>query len=249
MNNETKTMSDNRKALPKFLLFLFISLVVGFLVGLASGFLSSVFVPEQLIQQCHEFITQIAPAAIWIVVIVFDGIGLSQYMKAKKIYENWNEEDEEWIEQAEMKINWSILFSNIAMVLGFFLFGCIMILIEDFSYIGLAGFIASCAAAIILQQKDVDLIRKLNPEKQGSVYDVHFHKKWVESCDENEIRQLGQAAYKSWRVTNYTCIGLYLVTLVISTIFETGIFALVILSIIWLVLLTSFCFATFQTSK
>ena len=40
------------------------------------------------------------------------------------------------------------------------------------------------------------LTRRINPEKQGSVYDTKFFEKWVDSCDESEQRQMGQAAFQ-----------------------------------------------------
>ena len=35
----------------------------------------------------------------------------------------------------------------------------------------------------------VDLEKKLNPEKKGSVFEMQFQKTWLESCDEAQKQQ------------------------------------------------------------
>ena len=249
MNNTSKNMSENRKALPKFLLVLIICMVIGFFCGMAAGFLSGTVAPEQFVKHLHEVLSNIAPYAIWIGMIVFCTIAAFYYKQAVKLFNGWDEEDEETINQAEMKINWSILYTTLSMIFNFFFFAVLMILEEDFSGIGFVGFIVSIVVVILLQQKDVDLTRKMNPEKQGSIYDLNFQKKWVESCDENEIRQIGQASFKAFNVANYTCIALWVVALLISPVLHIGIFPVVIITVIWTVLQVSFILEAIRISK
>ena len=249
MNNSTKKMSDNRKALPKFFKILLISMIFGFIVGIMTGYFSGTNVPEQFVLQTHTILAKIAPTSIWIVTILFGGLGIYQYFQAKKLFESWDGEDEEIINKAELKISWSILYSNTAMILNFFFFGCVSLLSETSILQGILGFFASIVLVILLQQKSVDLTRKMNPEKQGSVYDIHFQKKWLASCDENEVRQIGQAAFKSWTMTNYTCIGLWLVILILSPIIENNIFSMVVVTVIWAVLQISYLLESIRISK
>ena len=249
MNNTTKTMSDNRKALPKFFMILVISMVIGFFCGLATGFFSGTLAPDRLVQKSHEVLAAIAPYAIWIGTIVLCSMAAFQHKQAIKLFNAWDEEDEETINQAEMKINWSILLTNLSLILNFFFYAVLMILLDNFSILGISGFIISLAVVIILQQKNVDLTRKMNPEKQGSVYDPKFQKKWVESCDENEIRQIGQASFKAFTVTNYTCIGLWLVIIMVSPVIQAGIFPAVIVTIIMAVLQITFILESIRISK
>ena len=77
-------------------------------------------------------------------------------------------------------------------------------------------------AGIVLQGFVVDLVRRLNPEKQGNVYDVKFRKKWLSSCDEAERQQIGQAAYVSFTVSNYTGLLVWVAMLVINTLIPIG---------------------------
>ena len=242
-------MSENRKALPKFFKILVVSILFGFIVGLMTGYFSGTNAPEQFVLQTHAILAKISPASIWIVIILFGGLGIYQYFQAKKLFESWDGEEEKIINQAELKISWSILYSNIAMILNFFFFGCASILNEKTMLQGILGFLVSIVLVIFLQQKSVDLTRKMNPEKQGSVYDPNFQKKWLASCDENEVRQIGQAAFKSWTITNYTCIGFWLVILIVSPIIEDSIFSMVVVTVIWAVLQISYILESIRITK
>lgn len=72
--------------------------------------------------------------------------------------------------------------------------------LEDAVLLDIGVFLLSCACVIFAQQKAVDLERRMNPEKHGSVYDAKFQKKWLDSCDESERRQIGEASRRpTWR--------------------------------------------------
>ena len=69
-------------------------------------------------------------------------------------------------------------------ILDFFFFAASII--YDRFLPDLILFLASVAVLVVLQQKIVDLERRINPEKRGSVYDMKFQKTWMDSCDEAE---------------------------------------------------------------
>lgn len=62
--------------------------------------------------------------------------------------------------------------------------------------------LVSVALVVLVQQKIVDLVRRMNPEKQVSVYDSKFQKKWYNTCDEAERAQIGQASYQAFQAAN-----------------------------------------------
>ena len=98
---------------------------------------------------------------------------------------------------AEEKLNWVLLLTTVQMALNFFFFavGNRYIPIGNMALlVNVAVFLVVMAVITVLQQKVVDQTRRLNPEKQGSVYDRKFKEKWLASCDEAEQRQIGQAA-------------------------------------------------------
>ena len=75
------------------------------------------------------------------------------------------------------------------------------------------------------------------PEKQGSVYDLRFKKKWLESCDEAEQRQIGQAAYKAFNVVNGACGLLWVLLILLSYAFHFSVqLPVFLVCLLWLLL-------------
>ena len=83
-------------------------------------------------------------------------------------------------------------------------------------------FFVGVGVATVLQQKVVDLTKKINPEKRGSVYDMQFQKKWMDSCDESEQRQTGQACYKAYLAATKVCLWIWVALMVFHFAFGTG---------------------------
>ena len=78
------------------------------------------------------------------------------------------------------------------------------------------GLLAVTFLVLFTQQRVVDLTRRINPEKQGSVYDLRFQKKWLASCDEAERQRIGQAAYSSFLVTSRTAMVVWIVMVLVN---------------------------------
>ena len=93
----------------------------------------------------------------------------------------------------------------------------------------MAGFVV----CVVLQQKLVDLCKRLNPEKQGSIYDTKFQKKWFESCDEAERLIIGQCAMKAYQAMARVCLGLWLVFVLGGMFFDWGFLPSLAVCIIW----------------
>ena len=104
----------------------------------------------------------------------------------------------------------------------------------------LVVFLAVIALAILLQQKTVDLTKKMNPEKRGSVYDMKFQERWWESCDEAERRQIGQASYKAYVTVSKFCPYCWGVLLLGNMVFHYGILPSAVVLVVWAVLTVSY---------
>lgn len=71
--------------------------------------------------------------------------------------------------------------------------------------VSIAAFLGIMAEVVIIQQKSVDCVKIMNPEKTASVYDMKFQKKWLETCDEAEKIIVGKCAFKAFNITNSMC--------------------------------------------
>lgn len=236
---KTKQKSDNRKALPKYILTLLIAALLGGLAGGIAGFVGAVNLSEHIKTAAEDILTAVAPWGIPVTSVVFLGLGWWFYARARRRYKTWDGEEEAPIEKAEEDLSWALLMSAVAMLWDFF-FVSVLVVCEGHWPMGRLGglglFFASIAVIVVHQQKVVDLTRRINPEKQGSVYDMKFLKKWVDSCDESEQRQMGQAAFKAYRAAVNTCLWMWAVLIVLHYAFDTGLLPIVIVLVIFGVL-------------
>ena len=181
---------DNRRALPKYLLTILLYGLLGGVLGFFTGVAGSVDVAERVRQTLNRVLEAAAPWGIVVSAVVLLGTGWYLYAAAKRRCDVWDGEDEDTIDDVEHQLGWALLLTGLMIVLDFFFFAASIIygrFLPD-----LLLFLVSVVVLIVLQQKIVDLERRLNPEKRGSVYDMKFQKTWMDSCDEAERAQIGQ---------------------------------------------------------
>lgn len=228
--------NDNRKALPKYLLVLLGGGLLGGGLGFLTGFAAEHNLGETAADALNRFLAAITPWGIPVSTLVLLGLAWGKYRSAKKLCAAWDGEDELIPDTADQHLNWALLLTTIQLLLNFFFFSAAVIYwvpghLIIFAEIG--SFLLSIALLIVLQQKVVDLTRKLNPEKQGSVYDLKFRKKWLNSCDEAERKQIGQAAYKAYSVLNATCPILWAVLLLLGFVLEISLLPSFLVLLVW----------------
>ena len=246
--------SENRKALPKFALTMLGSLLLGGVLGFVIG-CSRVFGVEAaaLAGALNASLSAVTPWGIPITSVLTLGSAFFLYRSAAKKYAAWGGGDEDATsESIETALSWVLLLSAVQLLINFFFFAafCVYSMDADISALALIGlFLLSCGLVIFAQQKAVDLERKMNPEKRGSVYDTKFQKKWMESCDESERRQIGQACYRAYMVTTRFCIGLWLVLVIVSMVFEISILPVSVLLLVWGVLQVTYTLECIRLSK
>ncbi|WP_455581149.1 DUF3169 family protein [Dysosmobacter sp.] len=228
---------ENRKALPKFFLIIVVSAICGGMMGFLAGFAGHAGLAEAAAQGVNGFLRTISPWAIPVLTVVLMGAGLRLYFNAKRSFEGWDGEDDAAMDQADRTLSWCLLLSTLLLIFDFFFLAVStsgVFQSGDLSPICIvAAFLLSCALVTIFQQKIVDLTKRMNPEKHGSVYDMKFHKKWFESCDEAERRQIGQAAYKAFRVTGTACIFIWLALVIGNIVFDFGLVPIFVSLLIW----------------
>ena len=103
--------------------------------------------------------------------------------------------------------------------------------------------------AVILQQKCVDAAKQTNPEKNVSVYDMKFQKKWMDECDEAEKLVVGKCAYKAYAATNVVCASLGIVLAICALLFDIGFLPSLVVCLVWMVNLSAYCKEAMRCSK
>ena len=172
------------------------------------------------------------------------------YRGAKALYTDWDGEDETGMDRADEKLNWALLLAAAQFVLDMFFFAAAQSAHNMTALWSALFFVVSVFVLVFAQQKLVDLTRKMNPEKQGSIYDTKFRKKWFESCDEAEQKQIGQAAYKAFNVVSSACPILWAALLMLSYAFDFNpLMPTFIVCFIWLLLQVSYCLECIRMGK
>ena len=249
-----KPTSENRKALPKFALTTLGSLLaggaLGFVIGLTKVFGLNVSALAAALSAALEAAT---PWGIPVTSVLTLGTCFFLYRFAAKKFAAWDGGDEdETSESIEASLSWVLLLSAVQLLINFFFLAafCVYCIDGEIDGLALVGMFAlSCGGVIFAQQKAVDMTRRMNPEKHGSVYDTKFQKKWLESCDESERRQIGQACYKAYMVSSRFCLGLWLVLVLVSMVFEVSILPVFVLLLVWGVMQVTYTLECIRLGK
>ena len=234
MKNDIK--KENRNALKKFLLVMLAAGIVGGVFGFLAGFAAYHNLGERMVDTLNTFLAAIAPWGIPTTSVVLLGAAWWQYRGAKKQCAFWDGEEENVVDMAEGQLNGVLLLTTIQILLNFFFFAAAVVYWEPgtLTILAVIGmFLASILAIILIQQRVVDLERQLNPEKQGSIYDLKFKKKWFNSCDEAEQKQIGQAAYKAYNTVNAICPILWDVLILLGFLFDISLLPVFIVILVW----------------
>lgn len=230
--------SENRKALPKFFVTMALSLLGGGVLGFVIG-CSRVFGLEAaaLAEGLSAALSAATPWGIPATSVLTLGACFLLYRTAAGKYAAWGGGDEdETSASIDVLLSWTLLLSAVQLLFNLFFLAafCIYHLDGNIDGLTLVGvFLLSCGLVIFAQQKAVDLERKMNPEKRGSVYDTKFQKKWLDSCDESERRQIGEASYQAYTVTNRVCLWLWMVLVILSLVFDIGLLPVLTVMIPW----------------
>ena len=247
-NNTVK--KDNRKALPKYLLILFVAAIFGGVLGFAAGWLGHDNLSEVIAAVVADGLIAAAPWALLGTSVVSMVLILWLYRGAKALYTGWDGEDDDVMDRADQKLNWALLLTAAQLVLDMFFFAVAQSAHNMTALWSVLFFLVSIFLLVFAQQKIVDLTRKMNPEKKGSVYDTKFKKKWFESCDEAEQKQIGQAAYKAFNVVSTACPILWGILLLLSYAFNFSLLMpTFIVCFIWLLQQVSYCLECIRLGK
>lgn len=170
--------------------------------------------------------------------------------KSKKLLAVWDGEDEEQADKIDGRLGIAVFMAEILMVVNFFLFALAVNL--DFgmessentekitTIVNLIIFILSFAVVLVIQKKAVDLTKLMNPEKDGSIYDGNFNKKWEESCDEAEKLLIYKCGYKAFKCTSSACLVLWVLCVIGDMAFDIGLLPVIMVTVIWLVQVASY---------
>ncbi|MEG2789792.1 MAG: DUF3169 family protein [Romboutsia sp.] len=256
--NEIK--KEDKKAFKGFFIVLIISTILGGVFGSTYSNLKEVFGESlsSLVINILEVITPFASLALSILVIIVSTI---VYTNSRKGYDLWNQanEDDNSIDRIEKNLSYLMLIISVNQILGFFFMatGGMLLPFDDINgdpsmlkaKCFMIGFILCFVSTILIQKKVINLRKELNPFLKGSIYDMKFSKKWIDSCDESIKMGIYKSSYKSFKCVSTTCLILWLVSIIGYELWDFGIVPMTMVIIIWLVQTVSYCIEEIKSSK
>lgn len=260
MNNE-KNKIENRKALKVYIPFLIVMAVVGGIIGL--------FSTTDAAQRWTVYIEDAFNNAVYVIspwaVVGFTAAGMIiaaiYYKRGRELYnKSLGEQDDDVLDEMFRKVDINIskvmMAINVCEILSMIFFAATIAYIEDYIkdnkkiYIMvLVVFVAGNFIRVKMQQMAVDFVKIMNPEKNGSVYDLSFQKKWEDSCDEFEMFTRYKAAYKAYRTSTLTCLAMFTILLILNFFFEYGPLPNMAVGVIWLVSTVGYCREAMKIDK
>ena len=180
-----------------------------------------------------------------VIAVVTVVVGEYSLHRLKNVYKEMNEADEDrFCELDYEEEKWGAWISGINLVSQV---ACIIILSFGYSlkYIESGKsryFLFACIIFILCYFYDIYLsvryvkaIQAAHPEKKGDPTSSKFTEQWVESCDEAEKEIIYKSAYKTYIVLNKVIPILLLLTLIANMFLNTGILAVLVVAVIYLV--------------
>lgn len=255
-NNEVK--KANRKALPKFMLLMVISMLIGGSTGFCAAKYGLNTLAGGMKSAGAFFGTYIAPWLMLATAVIVPVVCVPIYRSAKELLLSWDGENEEISDAIDKKLSIIIWITSAALILSYFLIAASYSGgFETFEnknsivsfIVGVVGFFAIMIETVIIQQKCVDATKKMNPEKTASVYDTKFQKKWMDSCDEAEKIIIGKCAFKAYAATNAICSVLSIVLAICALVFGVGFLPSLAVCLIWIVNQSVYCKEALRYSK
>ncbi|MBP3594275.1 MAG: DUF3169 family protein [Lachnospiraceae bacterium] len=248
---QRENKKEDKKALKKFFWILVLAFFTGIVVGIGSAFIGDVLENQPVKEAILTALQYLAIYGGYFFTTVLLIVSIVLYQKSRKEYIAWDEEDEEVLEGLETKISYVIWFSNLIMFGSYFFFA------TGVWAVGLAdakaaveqsntGFwfslgtvflhmVYALIVSCVIQQKTVNLMKEINPEKQGSIYDTKFQDKWLANCDEAERFAAYKCSFKTFKVMQLTGMVLWIICLIGQMIFGTGVFATIIVTVFMII--------------
>lgn len=254
MNTERKEeiRREDKKWGWRFGLIILASAVAGAFIGIGLSFLGDT--DQAWLDRISGCIVPLAAVAVlWLAIIVTLIVALVSCRQAKRLAQAARDTDEGW-EAVERKQSAALTATTVQSVIVYTCFGIgasgmqsVMadaldpMLYLAFLLADLVGLILSMASCIAIQRWVINAVKEQNPEKQGSVFQLNFNKVWIKSCDEAELSQIYRAGFKAYRAGHYACLSAWLVAVLGSIIGWMSWNAILLVGVIWIVLLVTYC--------
>ena len=234
-----KIKQENKKKLPKFLLTIGGSMLLGAVLGFCMFFIEVGNLKNLLSDFFRATAVYYCPAVMLLLTLP----SWLYLRKAKARFALWDGEDEDTDREINVLLDHSMSLSNFSTFISLLsLAFCLVYLGSSKSagdgikiLIGTAVFFLNVGLLIWLQKEAVDTVKRMNPEKSGSVFDPKFMEKWEQGLDEAEVQAVGRASYVAFKWLMHTGAVVFAVLCLLEIAFGIGIWPFLVVTVMTLV--------------
>lgn len=251
-DNKNQQVTEKGSKLP-IIIIMIICIFVGFVAGslVISGSDKGL---NRFYNHFYNYTGYIIPPILFC--ISFVSLILSAYflIKGNKLIKSWNESDEKATKSLEKRLSAGVILLSTTLVSSFVnyavTFSYFKAYESDFLYFVLiaAYLLVMIIFYTVLQQGYTALSKKINPNRICSIFGVKISPSWEKYCDDEQKMSIYKAGYKAYKITSYACVALWVILFLTDITFNTGVLPIIVVSIIWMVVFTSFSYFSFKNS-
>lgn len=159
-------------------------------------------------------------------------------------------DDEDAMDALEGRLSTPMIATSLLMVVDMMLYAVIVYLVLQPAVTKAASnvlfaitcvtFFAGLFGGFAINKRCVDAEKQLNPEKRGSMLDLSFQKTWLASCDEAQQQVIYKAGYQAFRAGNTACMALWMVSVLLMFLLDTGVVPVIMVCAVWLTMQISY---------
>ncbi len=247
INKEEENKQQNKKAGGMFIIIMIASMLFGGVIGVCAGRFGENIedltpILAKAVTNGIGFAAPFIMLAMFIVALIYVIVTFS---KCKKRWDAEKDTNDDIYDELDEKLTNILSVIQIYTVISYFLFAAtfyyaIYVQGTVWFLMALVVFIIDITLILSYQKKVVDFTKIMNPEKQGSVYDMKFQEKWIDSCDEMEKQMIWQCGFKAYQTANAMCVVLWTVFTCMALFLKISLWPVAIVSLFWLVLTVSY---------
>lgn len=257
-NKDKKKKSSGTKNLVIFIAIMIASMIFGFCIGAAIAYFKKNGVDfAGMADYVSGYVMKGLPWFYIGISVVSAGMAIGVYLVYSRRAAAWDGESEEEIARIEEGIGVPIGIANAMTIINSLLFSmyvwgniCDDAVCDDgYKVLGIVLFLANYIWIVVVSRLTVELEKKINPEKRGDVLEINFQHTWENSCDEAQKKIIYEAGFRAYRAGTKACTAIWLITFISMFMFDTGLFPVFVVCVIWFIMLITYTMVAGRLEK
>ena len=239
---------SNLKIYIIFAIMILASLLSGFLVGRLAAVNKDTLDGINW-DRIWRIIADTLPVVYGVLMLATFVVSFVMYGKIKRTIRGWDGEDEDVIVDIESRITTASYLPCVIVFVGLILFPvCIYSVDRTYSdghgtvltILSELVFLISLALYCVVEKLVIDEEKKLNPEKSGNIFDMHFRRDWESTSDEAELIMIAKSSKKGFMTGIKVGFVMWILLFISMFAFDTGVMPVVAVGVMLLVMYAAY---------